>query len=155
TDSQQLTIVNQGVATVRLLKLTKADGFNSDVFKVPSAEQVQQSIEPGASITLTITYAPEAASDDSSSFTISTDADDATNKPLTVNLTGTGVTNGCVLTPSADLDFGNVKNDSSYTKNLVVQNTTPIDWVFDFEGLTGADAALFSTNLQVGNTTIK
>lgn len=150
-----LTITNDGVATVTVLRLEKAAGFDSDNFKVPAATQVGQSIGPGQTGSIQLSFAPLAAGDFASDFTLVTDADDSTGQPLTVHLKGQGVSNGCVLAPADKLDFGNVKLNSSLTKTLVIQNTTPIDWEFKFNGITGADAALFTTTLQPGSVTVK
>jgi hypothetical protein len=154
-NQKTLTITNGGVATVTILRLEKSAGFKSDVFKVPAATQVGQAIGPGLSGTINLSYAPSAAGDDASDFTLVTDADDSLVQPLTVHLKGQGVANGCVLTPTDRLDFGNVRINSTFTKKLTVQNTTPIDYDFVYQGITGADAALFTADLNPGPVTIK
>lgn len=154
-NQKTLLITNGGVAPVTILRLEKGPGFNADVFKVPAATQVAQQIGPGLTGSIKLSFAPTAAGAFASDFTLVTDADESVVKPLAVHLQGLGVANGCVLAPADKLDFGNVRLNSSYTKTLTVQNTTPIDYQFNFQGITGADAALFTTTLAPGPVTIK
>jgi hypothetical protein len=154
-NQKTLFVINNGVATVELNEIKKADGFDSDDFKVPTASQVKQSIAAGQTGQVTLSFAPGASGDFASDFTLVTDADDSLSQPLTVHLKGQGVSNGCVMAPADKLDFGNVRLNGSYTKNLVIQNTTPLDYAINFKGITGADAALFTTSLATGPVTIK
>ncbi|MBS2032985.1 MAG: choice-of-anchor D domain-containing protein [Deltaproteobacteria bacterium] len=154
-NQKTLFITNNGVASVEIQALKKVDPFDSDDFKVPTSDQVKQAIGPGQTGSIIVSFVPTAAGDFASDFTLQTDADDPTSsKPLTVHLKGSGVSNGCVLAPADKLDFGNVRVNSSETKTLVVQNTTPIDYTFTFNGITGPDAALFTTSLALGDVTI-
>jgi hypothetical protein len=153
--SKTVILSNDGIAELHVQALNKIDPFNSDVFKVPNSTQIVQSIGTGGTGTVAVSFAPTSAVDYSSDFTLSTDADDTTGKKLTVTLKGTGVDHGCVLVPDTKLDFGNVHTNSSYTRTFSVQNTTPIDWTFTYQGISGADAAYFTTPLAQGAQTIK
>ena len=152
-NKKTITITNSGVAAVSIKDLKKADGFDSDSFKVPAASQVNQTIQAGQTATIDLSFAPLEAGEYASDFSLVTDADEASGA-LTIHLMGTGVANGCVLTPADQLDFGNVRVNSSFTKTFTIENTTPIDWTLDFQGISGADAALFSADLSPGPVAI-
>ncbi|HET7018183.1 MAG TPA: choice-of-anchor D domain-containing protein [Streptosporangiaceae bacterium] len=114
SESQDLVITNGGTTFESISSVTPP-GAPFMVIGLP-----RDPVPPGESVTLTVTYAPAAASADSSQLVI--DAGDGTT--LTVDLSGTGQADDSQLTPSpASVDFGSVPVGTQATKTIQLTNT--------------------------------
>jgi hypothetical protein len=98
--SQTFTLTNSGSASVNISQVSiTGTGFQLSGITAPLTLASSQST------TFTVAFAPQAAGAVSGSVTITSDA---SNSPLTVGLTGTGVTPGSLTANPASLSFGSV-----------------------------------------------
>jgi outer membrane protein assembly factor BamB len=80
-------------------------------------------MQPGASLTATVTYAPTAAGADTSSFAITSTDADGNQTTTTVNLSGTGQADLSQLTPTpASVSFGSVALGQTATQTIDIAN---------------------------------
>lgn len=82
-------------------------------FSATSVPQLPVSLQPGASTTVGVKFAPTSGSAASGSLAITSDA---SNSPLSVSLSGTGLAAGQLGVSPSTLDFGDVTVGSSANK---------------------------------------
>jgi hypothetical protein len=115
-----VTITNGGT-TAETVNGTTSPGALFTVAGLPAVNSV---IQPGASLTATVTYKPTAAEADSSTFTITGTDASSVQTTLTVNLSGTGVTAVSQFTPvPTTVDFGSVPLGTQATQTVDITNT--------------------------------
>jgi hypothetical protein len=102
------SLANTGGACVNISQATVTGaGFSISGLNLPLT------LNPGASVTFSVMFAPQSAGNASGTITVTSDASDAT---LTILLSGTGTAQGqLTLTPTA-LDFGNVTVGTSVSQ---------------------------------------
>ena len=113
--SGSVTIANTGTSTVTITGSTAPTG----AFAATGFPADGSTLAAGASISVAVTFAPTAATDQSSSLAVASSAGS-----VTVPLTGTGVTGAShlTITPSS-LDYGPVALGTSVTKTFTISNT--------------------------------
>jgi hypothetical protein len=118
--SQTIQLTNGGTAsgTVNSVSASGA-GFSVSGLTTP------QTLTPGQSVTFTAEFNPPGSGAKSGSISVATSS---SSSPLEVSLSGTGVTSTILLTPSAtSLSFGSVKEGTTVTKQVSLQNTGTAD----------------------------
>jgi hypothetical protein len=94
------SLTNTGGASVTISQAAvTGTGFGISGLNVPLT------LNPGASVTFSAVFAPQAPANANGSITVSSDA---SNPTLTVSLSGTGTAQGQLALTPAVLDFGNV-----------------------------------------------
>ncbi|HJT71395.1 MAG TPA: choice-of-anchor D domain-containing protein [Terriglobales bacterium] len=115
---QTVSLTNPGTADLTITQATlspSSSSFSTSGLNIPLT------ISPGASSTFTVTFAPASAGSESGSLSL---ASNAPNSPLTISLTGTGVSSTLQLDSSpSSLNFGNVQVGSNSTQNVSVTNS--------------------------------
>jgi len=119
--SETLTVgvTNTSTSTETFTGVTGPSG----AFTASGLPAVGSTIAPGVSQTISVTYAPTASGDDSSSIVLTSD-----QGPVTIPLTGTGIDADpqVTITPMS-LAFGNVTVGQSATQTFTVANTGNIN----------------------------
>jgi hypothetical protein len=116
SESQNLVITNGGTAAETVSSVTPPSSPFSAT-GLPSGGAV---IQPGASVTATVSYTPSGATSDSSQLVIG--AGDSTT--LTVDLSGTGQADNSQLTANpTSIAFGSVPAGTQATKTIELSNT--------------------------------
>jgi hypothetical protein len=92
---------------------------------------------PAARGPIQIQLAPSTKGTDNGSLTI---VSDASNSPLKISLTGTGIESGLVVSP-ASLNFGNVKVGQMTTQAVKLTNGGNIDLVVNSAQVSGNGSA--------------
>jgi len=111
--TQSLTVTNTGTGTVNISQATLLGASYSVVSGNPSA-----SLAVGQSSTVQIRFAPTTAAAEAGSLAI---LSDASNSPLNVSLSGTGMEAGLTISP-ASISFGNVTVGQSATQTVSLTN---------------------------------
>lgn len=115
SETQNLVITNGGTAPESVSSLTPP----SAPFTVTGLPGTGAVIQPGASVTATVKYAPTGVTTDSSQIEI--DAGDSTT--LTIGLSGTGQTDNSQVTANpSSIDFGSVPVGTQATKTIQLTN---------------------------------
>ncbi|HXS65202.1 MAG TPA: choice-of-anchor D domain-containing protein [Streptosporangiaceae bacterium] len=115
SESDNVVIINGGAAAETVSSVTPP-GAPFTVTGLPGNGDV---IQPGASVTATVKYAPTGVSTDSSQIEI--DAGDST--ALTIDLSGTGQADNSQVTPSPNsISFGSVPVGTQATKTIQLTN---------------------------------
>lgn len=117
--SKQLsvTIGNTGGASCSVTSL----GLSGDEFAVgPGAPSTPFSVAPGASIAVTVTYAPTSAANGIGTLSIA--STDPNNPVVNVSLSGSGVVPLIGATPGS-MDFGAANIGTSVTRSIAVTNS--------------------------------
>ncbi len=109
------TVKNTGASTVTISSASVGNAAYSI-----SGLTLPASVAAGQSIAFTVKFAPNAAGSASGNLTL---VSDATNSPLTIPLSGTGVTAGNLSANPASLAFGNVQVGSDASLSETVKNT--------------------------------
>jgi hypothetical protein len=104
----------------------------------------------GASCTLDVTFAPTASGTSTGTLTLATDA---TQLPLTVALTGTGVSGQLQVTPAA-LAFGTIAVGSPANLTLTLLNAGTAIAGNIATSITGADAAEFAVTVPCSSPSL-
>jgi Abnormal spindle-like microcephaly-assoc'd, ASPM-SPD-2-Hydin len=109
------TLTNTGGSTIAISQANISNAAYSI-----SGLTLPASVAAGQSITLTVKFAPSAAGSASANLTL---ASDAVNSPLTIPLSGTGVTPGDLSANPTSLAFGSVQVGSNASLSETVTNT--------------------------------
>ena len=109
------TVKNTGGSTITISSASVGNAAYSI-----SGLTLPASVAAGQSITFTVKFAPSAAGSASGNLTL---VSDATNSPLTIPLSGTGVTAGNLSANPTSLAFGNVQVGSHASLSETVKNT--------------------------------
>jgi hypothetical protein len=109
------TVTNTGGSTVTISQANISNAAYS-----LSGLTLPASVGAGQSITFTVKFAPSAAGLASGNLTL---VSDAANSPLTIPLSGTGVTPGNLTANPTSLAFGNVQVGSNASLSETVTNT--------------------------------
>jgi len=111
--SQSVTVTNTGNSSVSVSQISEnGTGFSVAGFTAPLT------LTAGQSTTFSVTFAPASAASLSGSVTITSNA---SNSPLTISLSGTGVQPQISVTP-ASVSFGNVTVGVTNTQSLTIRN---------------------------------
>ncbi|MGH9716590.1 MAG: beta strand repeat-containing protein, partial [Candidatus Acidiferrales bacterium] len=114
SNSLSLTVTNTGSATADISQATISGAAFSVVGGNPSS-----AISAGQSATVQVEFAPQSAGAAAGTFTI---VSDASNSPMAVSLSGTGMQPALTLNPSA-LNFSNVTVGQSSSQNVTLTNS--------------------------------
>jgi len=116
TNTQSVTVSNPGSANLSITQATvSGTGFALSGVTLPLT------LVPGGSAVLTVSFKPASASSTSGALTL---VSNAPNSPLSVMLSGTGVSQVLQLSPNpAALSFGSVTTGSSGTQTVTLTNT--------------------------------
>ena len=113
--SQTFTLTNSGSASVNISQVSiSGTGFQLNGITAPLTLTSSQST------TFTVAFGPQAAGAVSGSVTITSDA---SNSPLTIGLTGTGVTPGDLTANPSSLSFGSVTVNGNASLAETITNT--------------------------------
>jgi hypothetical protein len=116
TGTQTLQLTNSGSSAVTVSSLT----ISAKPFTL-SGPAAPVTIQPSATLSYTVSFAPPAAGDDTATLSITSSA---SSSPLVVNLSGTGsaATSSLVVTPSS-VSFGNQPLNTTATQTVTLKNT--------------------------------
>ena len=120
--AQTVTVSNPGTSAVSVSSVTVTGGFSQ-------TDTCGSSIAAGGSCTVSVTFAPTAGGSQTGTLTVTTSAPGG---PLTVALSGTGVTS------TTNLALHQPATASSYTQNYVAANVTDGDSNSYWESSDGA-----------------
>jgi hypothetical protein len=114
--TQTMKLSNSGTADLSISKATVTGaGFSMTGLAAPAT------VAAGASMNFTIAFKPTAAGAGTGSLSITSDAGSA---PMTINLTGTGVSSSIKLSANAaSLSFGDVAVGKTATQDVKLTNT--------------------------------
>ncbi|HET6177239.1 MAG TPA: choice-of-anchor D domain-containing protein [Candidatus Sulfotelmatobacter sp.] len=132
------TVTNSGGSSVTISAATATgSGFSASGLTLPAT------LNAGQSVSFSVKFSPTAAGSITGNLAI---ASNATNSPLNVPLSGTGVTPGQLTAAPASLSFGNVTTGSSTSLSetltnsggspLTISQITPVGTGFGFSGVT-------------------
>lgn len=140
--SQSLILTNTGTAAVNISQATISGSGFTLVGGSPSS-----SIPVGQTATAQVQFAPQSAAAAAGSLTVTSDA---SNSPLTVSLTGSGVaaTHLLGVTPTS-VSFGSVNIGSSGSSSVTLKNNGNSDVTISSVAVTGAG---FSTSGMTAGT---
>ncbi len=115
SSSKSETLTNTGAASVKISQVTPSGtGFSVSGLTLPATLAANQSV------TFTVSFAPTSASAASGALSI---VSDASNSPLSVSLSGTGVAQGTLTANPTSLAFGNVQINTSKSLSETLTNT--------------------------------
>ena len=109
------TVANTGGSTVTISQANISNAAYSI-----SGLTLPANLSAGQSVTFTVKFAPSAAGTVTANLTLVSNAD---NSPLTIPLSGTGVTSGHLSANPTSLAFGNVQVGSNASLSETVTNT--------------------------------
>jgi N-acetylneuraminic acid mutarotase len=141
-----LQLTNQGSSNL-VVDATSITGTNAGQFSDTFNDAANVTLGPGASTTITVTFAPTSTGSKTATLSI---AHSGTNTPLLVPLGGSGVTQPAPtlgVSPGS-LAFGNVIVAQSSGLNLQLTNQGTSNLVVDATTITGTDAGQFSDNFN-------
>ena len=134
--SQTVKLSNTGTADLAISQATLAGtGFSMSGLTAPLT------VAAGASMNFTVSFQPTATGAASGSISISSNA---SSTPLTISLTGTGVTTSTPaisVTPSA-VSFGNLTVKTSASQTVRLSNTGTADLTISQAGVSGTGFSL-------------
>lgn len=111
--SQTVTVTNSGSSSVSISQVTASGtGFSLSAIALPAT------LAAGQSTSFSVTFAPASAGSVTGNVTVTSNA---TNSPLTIAMSGTGVKPLINVTPST-VSFGNVTVGVTNTQTMTVQN---------------------------------
>ena len=134
-----VNIENSGGAPL-LVSGVQLAGPQSSAFEVVSDHCSGQSVPPGGSCTVGVSFSPQT---DGASVAALTVSDNATGSPQSVPLTGTGVAPTLNLSPSS-LTFGAVTTGTSSTETVTVSDPGAASVTFSAVQFAGPQADAFS-----------
>lgn len=112
--THQVVLTNTGTVAVKVSAITASGtGYSVSGLSVPAT------LNPSQTATLTVTFAPTAAGNDTGSITVTSDAG---NSPLTITLSGTGATAGLSVSP-ASYTFASVVDEETASQTFTITNT--------------------------------
>jgi hypothetical protein len=114
TGTQSVTVTNTGTAAVNIAAATIAGAGFTIISGNPSA-----SVPVGQSITVQMQFAPVAGGLANGTLTVTSDA---SNSPLAIALSGTGMQPALTITP-ASLNFNNIIVGQSSSQNVTLTNS--------------------------------
>ncbi|HWC16970.1 MAG TPA: choice-of-anchor D domain-containing protein, partial [Terriglobales bacterium] len=118
TSTQTVILTNSGNADALITQISIAgSGFS------PSSLAMPYRLAAGASVALTVTFAPSTASGYSGTLTITSDS--SSTPTVTVGLSGMGTQppQGQLASNLASVSFGNVNTGSTSTQTVILTNT--------------------------------
>ena len=119
SETLSVGVTNTGTTTETFQTVTGSSGPFASV----GLPNVGDTLAPGVSDTISVTYSPTAAESDSSSIALTTD-----QGSLTIPLTGTAIVSDPQVTISpSSLSFGNVQVGQTATQTFTVSNTGNIN----------------------------
>jgi hypothetical protein len=137
----QETLTNSGGSSVSISKVTTiGSGFSVTGVNLPLT------LVAGQSATLSVMFAPQAASSANGSLSI---LSDASNSTVTVPLSGTGVTAGSLIASPASLSFGSVQVGNSQPLQGTVTNSGGSSVTITQAPVTGTGFSMSGMNLPV------
>jgi hypothetical protein len=136
--TKDVVLSNTGTDALALQSLMLSGSNN---FTLPKPPMLPASLAPGASLTLTIAYTPNAIAVDNGKLTLVTDNPKMPN--FEVTLTGQGVSGAIDVSPTM-LDFGAVAvGKTSPTQDVKVSNTGQANFTVTSAMLAGNDPMAF------------
>jgi hypothetical protein len=114
TTTQSVTVTNTGTAAVNIASAQISGAGFTVVGGNPSA-----AVPVGQSVTVQLQYAPTTRGAASGTFTVTSDA---SNSPLSVSLSGTGMQPALTISPSS-LNFSNVVVGQTSTQTVTLTNS--------------------------------
>ncbi|MBO0780431.1 MAG: choice-of-anchor D domain-containing protein, partial [Ktedonobacteraceae bacterium] len=137
---QQITITNTGTSALTLNSIA-ISGSNAGDFA--QTNTCPGSLAAGGSCVVTVTFSPSAAGSRSASVTV---ASSAPNSPLTIPLSGTGVSpNPAVTLNPASLSFGNQNvNTTSAARAVTLTNSGGAALTISSITISGTNASYFA-----------
>ena len=135
--AQTVTISNTGTASASISAVSASAPFGQ-------TNTCGSNLAAGATCTAAVTFAPTAAGASSGSLTVTSNA---TNSPLTVALTGTGVSSA-----TTDLALNKPVTASSYTQTYVPANAVDGNTSTYWESVNGSWPATYTVNLGASTT---
>ncbi len=139
------TVTNTGASTVTITQANVTGaGLSVSGLTLPATLATNQSA------TFTVTFAPAAAGAVSGNLAL---VSDASNTPLNIALTGTGVTAGTLAANPTSLAFGNITTGNTSNKSETVTNTGGTAVTISAANVTGAGLSVSGVTLPVTLTT--
>jgi len=135
------TLTNTGGATVTISQANvTGTGFSISGLTLPAKLNANQTV------TFTVTFAPTASGAASGTLAI---VSDASNSPLNIALSGTGVTPGTLSPNPASLAFGSVQIGNSSNLSETLKNTGGSDVTITQANVTGTGYSISGLTLPV------
>jgi len=127
--TQHITLTNTGTAAVQITNVgASGTGFTVNGVTTPLT------LNPVATATLNVVFAPTATGSATGSVTI---VSNASGSPLTIALSGTGVQSGLSISP-ASFNFGSVVDGQTKSQNFTLTNTGSASLTVSQLGISGA-----------------
>jgi hypothetical protein len=116
TDTQTMRLANTGTADLKITKISASGtGFSVSGLSIP------ETLPAGKSTTFTASFKPAGTGAHTGSIAISSNA---SGSPLSVSMTGSGVTTNTKLSASTtSVNFGPIKVGSASSQNVLLTNT--------------------------------
>lgn len=133
TSSQSVTVTNTGTATVDISQATISGTGFTIVGGNPSS-----TIPVGQSSTVQVQFAPQSTSAVNGSLTITSNA---SNSPLAISLTGTGMQAGLSISPGT-VNFGSVVVGQSGTQTVKLTNNGSTSLTINLAQISGSGFAM-------------
>jgi hypothetical protein len=116
TDSQTMRLANTGTADLTITKISASGaGFSESGLSIP------QTLPAGQNTTLTASFKPTGTKAQAGSIVISSNA---SGSPLSISLTGSGVTTNTRLSASpTSVNFGTITVGTTSSQNVLLTNT--------------------------------
>lgn len=141
--SQSLTLTNTGTAKVNISQATISGAGFTIV-----GENRSSSIPAGQRTTVQVQFAPQSAGAAAGSLTVTSDA---SNSPLTISLSGTGVAAAYSLSANpTSLTFGNISVGNNSSLNVTLTNNGNLN--ITISGVTETGAGFSTSGVSSGMT---
>jgi hypothetical protein len=147
--SQTLTVTNNGTASLSITGIS-ITGTGAGAFGQTTT--CGSTLAVNASCTIALTFTPTTATTYTASLSI---ADNASNSPQAVTLSGTGTaasTPAVTLAPIGPLSFTSTVNTASAAQSVMVSNTGTASLTITGITITGTGAAAFGKTTTCGST---
>jgi hypothetical protein len=118
TNTSNLTLSNNGATPVTFAAPT----LPTSPFAVTGAPTAGQTLAPGATVTVSVAFAPTASGMFTSSLVINSDSGDAT-----IYLSGSSATTGFLEIQPSSLDFGTIATGTTHSLTFSLYNSGGID----------------------------
>jgi len=143
---KQITLTNAGTAAVQITGVSiTGTGLTASGLTVPTT------LNPSATATLSVTFAPTAAGAVSGNLTITSNG---SGSPLTIPVSGTGVQAGLSVSPSS-FNFGSVIDGQTKSQTFTITNTGTVTLTISQISITAAGYSvngLSTTSVAPGGT---
>jgi len=146
SSTQAITLTNSGASTITINSVTASGSGYSQ-----TGIAAQQTIAAGASATMTARFAPTTTGNATGSISINSNA---TNSPLVVSLSGTGI-QGALSANPASISFGSILIGNSSSVNVTLTNSGTASLTINGASASGTGfsmSALASQTLTAGQT---